>query len=76
MNSESIWSICKPVITAVLVKRDFTCSDFTAILVLFLEGGGLIQGGAYFIFSGLLGPGLIRERRLLESANSNKYNTI
>ena len=44
MNSESIWSICKPVITAVLVKRDFTCIDFTAILVLFLEGGG---GGAY-----------------------------
>ena len=40
------YSISKPVITAVLTKR-----EFTAILVLFFGGGGsLIRGGAYLFF--------------------------
>ena len=41
MNCKQISQICKPVITAVLIKYDFTVIS----LVLFL--GGLFKGGAY-----------------------------
>ena len=46
MNCKQISQICKPVITAVLIKYDFTVIS----LVLFLGGlfkRGLIQGDAY-----------------------------
>ena len=54
------YSISKPVIIAVLTKR-----EFTAILVLWGEGRSLIRGGAYLFFR-LFRGAHIREGRLFE----------